>query len=65
MGIFSFNSKDLGIDLGTSNILVTIIHKVAINAPSIKFVFLSFPIWHLVYFLLVYFNYNKKVRLLI
>ena len=36
MGIFSFNSKDLGIDLGTSNILVTIKGKgIVLKEPAV------------------------------
>ena len=36
MGIINLNSKDIGIDLGTANILVTIKGKgIVLNEPSV------------------------------
>ena len=36
MGLFGFNSKDIGIDLGTANILVTLKGKgIVLKEPSV------------------------------
>ena len=36
MGLFGFNNKDIGIDLGTSNILVTLKGKgIILKEPSV------------------------------